>query len=398
MTRTPVQEAAILAVSRWLAARSTPLFRLFGFAGTGKTTLAKDFAAGVGGRVFFAAYTGKAAYVMRQRGCPDATTIHKLIYRPSPKSTTYLQELEEKVKALIAGHPPGESPTPQILQLQALIRDEVENVRRPAFTLNPDSALHGAALLVIDECSMVDERMGLDLLSFGVPILVLGDPAQLPPVRGEGFFTNSEPDVMLTQVHRQAEDSPVIHLATAVRNGEKIGYDNPLVFRREPGVVSHMAKLHEQTIVGRNATRTGFNDNYRKSIMGFEAALPVEGDRLVCLRNNHDVGLLNGGQWAVMHSDLASEDNIVLNIANDEGTILDVVAHTHPFLGNEIPWYNERDAEKFDYGYALTCHKAQGSQWPSVLILDESHCFRDDARRWLYTAITRAAEKVTIVR
>ena len=62
---------------------------------------------------------------------------------------------------------------------------------------------------------MVDEDLGRDLLSFGKPVLVLGDPAQLPPVKGGGFFTEAEPDVMLTEVHRQAADNPIIRAVHA---------------------------------------------------------------------------------------------------------------------------------------------------------------------------------------
>ena len=70
---------------------------------------------------------------------------------------------------------------------------------------------------MIDECSMVDEELGRDLLSFGKPILVLGDPAQLPPVKGGGFFTETAPDVMLTEIHRQAEGSAIIRASRAAR-------------------------------------------------------------------------------------------------------------------------------------------------------------------------------------
>src|SRR4249920_494974 len=82
----PHQDAALQAVADWLKAKpghgSTPqIFRLFGYAGTGKTTLAKHIAEAVDGKVLFAAFTGKAALVMRSKGCPSASTIHSLIYR-----------------------------------------------------------------------------------------------------------------------------------------------------------------------------------------------------------------------------------------------------------------------------------------------------------------------------
>src|SRR5262249_43066014 len=136
------QDAALKGVAEWLKAKpgrnGTPkIFRLFGYAGTGKTTLAKHIAEGVDGKVLFAAFTGKAAQVMRSKGCTAAWTIHSLIYRP---------------------------------------RDSGEET--PSFDLWDDAPASKAKLIVIDECSMVDAELGRDLMSFGVPVLVLGDPAQ----------------------------------------------------------------------------------------------------------------------------------------------------------------------------------------------------------------------------
>src|SRR4029079_19254726 len=142
---TPHQDAALTAAANWLkgARGRASIFRLFGYAGTGKTTLAKHIAAGVDGKVLFAAFTGKAAMVMRHKGCERASTIHSLIYRPLDSDS------------------------------------EV-----PSFELWDNAPAGNAKLIVIDECSMVDAELGRDLLSFGVPLLVLGDPAQLPPVQG----------------------------------------------------------------------------------------------------------------------------------------------------------------------------------------------------------------------
>ena len=181
---TPHQDQALNAVAHWLkdrpGANGTPqVFRLFGYAGTGKTTLAKYLAEHVDGEVKFAAFTGKAASVMRGKGCAGASTIHGLIYRA---------------------------------------RESGEEI--PSFDLWDDAPASKAELIIIDECSMVDAELGRDLLSFGVPVLVLGDPAQLPPIQGGGFFTEAEPDVMLTEVHRQAEGDPIIRLSMNIRAGE----------------------------------------------------------------------------------------------------------------------------------------------------------------------------------
>ncbi len=180
----PHQDAALNAVATWLKAKpganGTPqVFRLFGYAGTGKTTLARHLAEHADGEVKFAAFTGKAASVMRGKGCKGASTIHSLIYRA---------------------------------------RESGEEI--PSFDLWDEAPASKAELIVIDECSMVDAELGRDLLSFGVPVLVLGDPAQLPPIQGGGFFTEAEPDAMLTEVHRQAAGDPIIRLSMNIRAGE----------------------------------------------------------------------------------------------------------------------------------------------------------------------------------
>jgi exodeoxyribonuclease-5 len=180
------QDNALKSVADWLKAgpgrNDTPqVFRLFGYAGTGKTTLARHIADDTDGEVKFAAFTGKAASVMRGKGCRGASTIHSLIYRA---------------------------------------RESGEEI--PSFDLWDEAPASKAELIIIDECSMVDAELGRDLLSFGVPVLVLGDPAQLPPIQGGGFFTEAEPDAMLTEVHRQAQDDPIVRLSMDVRAGEYI--------------------------------------------------------------------------------------------------------------------------------------------------------------------------------
>jgi exodeoxyribonuclease-5 len=182
---TPHQDAALQAVSAWLKAkpgRGAPqIFRLFGYAGTGKTTLAKHVARHVDGKVLFGAFTGKAASVMRSKGCEGATTIHGMIYQ---------------------AHDSGEE--------------------TPSFDLWHEGPAAKAKLIVIDECAMVDAVLGRVLLSFGAPLRVRGDPAQLRPIQGGGFFTAAEPDAMLTEVHRQAQDDPIVRLSMEVRAGRSL--------------------------------------------------------------------------------------------------------------------------------------------------------------------------------
>lgn len=359
---TPEQDQALIAVARWLETPGAPqVFRLFGFAGTGKSTLARHLAEHVDGDVAFAAFTGKAALVMRSKGCKDARTIHSLIYRATDTET-----------------------------------------EEPSFVLNDDSDAAHAKLIVIDECSMVDEELGRDLLSFGKKVLVLGDPAQLPPVKGGGFFTEAEPDVMLKEVHRQAADNPIIRLSMAIRAGDGVergDFGDTRVVGRDaldPALVTGA----DQVLVGMNKTRRAYNARLRQ-LRGFTGDLPQSGEKLVCLRNNRKKGLLNGALFTVKSAGALRRGKVRMLVTPEEsaGVKFQRVAVIPQLFGAEsdVPYALRKDSDEFDFGYALTVHKAQGSQWDDVTLFDESFAFREHRARWLYTGVTRAAKRLTLV-
>jgi exodeoxyribonuclease V len=366
----PQQGKVLKEVEAWLSGHTKgtekkQVYRLFGFAGSGKTTLAKHLAASVKGRVCFAAYTGKAALMMERNGCHGASTIHSLLYKA-----------------------------------------EMGDDGGVDFRFNRRSPASKAALIVIDECSMVDEKIGTDLLRFGVPILVLGDPAQLPPIKGNGFFTHGcEPDAMLTEIHRQARDNPIIRFATDVREGRGLPYgvfDTVEIDRpgnRGPAEVA----MADQIICGRNATRSAFNSRIRAHL-GHDELTPAVGDRLVCLRNDMKKGLMNGGLFTVDgYRPEARRDVIGLNVSSEDFAArapIPVGVRREFFDGDprSVSWEKLKGTQQFDYGYALTGHKSQGSQWRHVIAYDESATFGADAKRWLYTVITRASERLTIIR
>jgi exodeoxyribonuclease-5 len=369
------QDEALKAVSRWLKEPRSQVFRLFGYAGTGKTTLAKHFAEHVNGEVLFAAFTGKAAQVLRSRGASNAKTIHSLIYRPRGE-----EEVEDEVtgKTNIA----------------------------PMFSINRQSPVAKAPLIVIDECSMVDETLGKDLLSFGTKVLVLGDPGQLPPVSGGGFFTEHEPDYLLTEIHRQARDNPIIQLAMQVREGKEIMYGDYGTAQVIPrsDVTQEQVLGADQVLVGTNKTRKRYNQRLRE-LKGFPNSYPAAGDKLVCLRNDQVKGLLNGSLWQVMSSSKETTKpgiNLLVRPEDDDmdrgAAKIKLLKAAFEEVDGEIPWNMRKRYDEFDYGYALTVHKAQGSQWNNVVLFDEAWAFRDTRERWLYTAVTRAAERLTIVR
>lgn len=392
----PQQQQALDRVGRWLKERDKPAFQLAGYAGTGKTTLAKHLAATVNGPVYFAAYTGKAAHVLTKSGAVNVSTIHKLIYTPKDKSQQRLKDLEAE-RAKLLTH----SPVPKVMleKVEKAIHQERTNLARPMFQLNSESPLYDAALLVVDEYSMIDEQMGEDLLSFGCPILALGDPGQLPPVQGRPFFT-AKPDILLTEIHRQAQDNPIIWMSKEVREGRVLrpgdyGDSRVIPLARLPKEdLRDMVLSTDQLLVGRNATRISSNNRARE-LLGRTNALPQEGDKLVCLRNNHDIGLLNGQLWKARADAIFDGDHALLNIESEDGAKVEVSAHPDYFHGGKPEYWARKDAEEFDYGYALTVHKSQGSQWNNVLLFDE--WYGKDRKEWLYTAITRAAERIDIV-
>lgn len=360
---TAEQDRALAAVAEWLAApRGPQVFRLFGYAGTGKTTLARHLAEHVDGETAFGAFTGKAALVMRSKGCAQARTIHSMIYRPKDVDT-----------------------------------------EEPSFELNEDAPAASASLIVIDECSMVDEELGRDLLSFGKKVLVLGDPAQLPPVKGGGFFTEGEPDVMLTQVHRQAADNPIVRLSMLVREGGRPArgaYGESRVIAKSE-IETDAVQAADQVLVGLNRTRHAYNRRLRE-LAGFSGDAPQVGEKLVCLRNNRAKGLLNGATFRVARASGVRRGKLRLTVSPEDvpGARAQRVAVLPQFFSGtdeEIPFSLRRNSDEFDYGYALTVHKAQGSQWNDVVLFDESHAFREHRARWLYTGVTRAAERLTLV-
>jgi exodeoxyribonuclease-5 len=367
----PQQEGALRDVIEWFKTPSAPqIFRLFGFAGTGKTTLAIEIAERVESigesEVLFAAFTGKAALVMQSKGCTDASTIHSLIYEVDEDSATGV----------------------------------------PRFRLKEDSKLADANLLIIDECSMVGAELAHDLLSFKVKVLVLGDPAQLPPVQDAGYFTEAKPDVMLTEVHRQARDNPIIRLSMDIREGKHLPLGDfgacriigKSSLRDDPMQVLHA----DQVLVGMNKTRVAYNKRIRV-MKNIYKPVPEVDERLVCLRNNRELHLFNGGLWRVVKVRKANEATVRMVIApEDAGAVrrkVDVKVHPYFFEGREgeLTWEDRKKSQEFTFGYALTVHKSQGSQWNNVMLFNESGAFGMDRARWLYTGVTRAAERLTVV-
>jgi exodeoxyribonuclease-5 len=381
----PQQLTALARIKHWYLNSAAQVFYLAGYAGTGKTTLAKAIKDLLGiDSVLYASLTGKAASVMAAKGCVGATTIHRLIYRPL---------IEFSCRAEPPCGPPSRAGSPCGKE-RCLHRREAP----VGWTLNEESRIREADLVIIDEVSMVGEKLGRDLLSFDKKVLVLGDKAQLPRIEewDVGVFTDQTPDFELTEIHRQALGSPVVQLATMVRNGNQLQpgrYGDSIIIIDNRVLVSDLL-LHDQVVIGTHATRAWINQRMRQKL-GFGGDAPQPGERVICEKNDHGRGLHNGTIWTVVNAVPDGHGFLDMTVKSDDGRIIDVVAPIPAFA--DTKGASTYSKNPFTFAYAITCHKAQGSQWNSVCVFDEGWLWREDRFKWTYTAITRAAKQVTVL-
>jgi exodeoxyribonuclease-5 len=435
-TPSDTQARAIAEIKNWFQNRrdEQQVFRLFGYAGSRKSTVLK-FALDelgldphrsdrTGGScvpgVVTATFTGKAALVLRRKGTP-ARTIHSLIYsviaateEEVAAAAAKIEEAERKARALS-----GFDRTAAEAGIEAM-RQALSGMKKPRFALNPDSDAAYARLIVLDEVSMVGEEMARDLMSFKKPILVVGDPGQLPPIKGEGAFTKDDPDIMLTEIHRQAAESAIIRLATMARQGEPIGFgchDAHVWKMRKMDVTPEQAIRGGQVICGRYATRLQLN-NAMRAAAGFGGTwLPTgPGEKIICLKNQNDLGLING--MFVTLDDIVDEGSLFFSarVTDEEGNrigppdVNGIKGRLRLYKGHfedhvafdrnrhDRDWKEKRYPVEATFGWAITGHKSQGSQWENAVVWDDGlGRTEEDRRRWLYTVITRAEQGLVIL-
>ena len=325
---------------------------LGGYAGTGKTTLIRTLSK-LKPMFACAAYTGKAANVMRKKGLSGAATIHSLIYRPW--------------------------------------KDEEGNT---VWSVGNRYELTGIEGFIIDEASMVSQEIDNDLRSFGLPIIYVGDHGQLEPIGGTKFNLMAKPMYKLEEVHRNAGE--IAYFAQHLRTG---GVPRKFVGTKSVQVVSesavkprHLAST-DQVIVAYNRTRVKINEMVReekKINFGYIAV----GEKIMCLRNNRKQRLFNGMQgivtrvWKLEESG-GDEDKFYFDFITD-GEKFEKVRYDPEQFGKETNDFNfSQVANPFDYAYAITCHKAQGDSWYNVIVYEQV-CDKWDHRRWAYTAASRA--------
>jgi exodeoxyribonuclease-5 len=439
------QEKARTAFLRWYhdSNKSRPFFYLQGVAGGGKSTVTTAITDSISGEICNLAPTAKSALVMRAKGCLNPRTIHSALYKPKGLSgnkeqinllykltklgpldaaaitiraklgpellreSVSLQEFHEKsiIEAKTKGHSVPEVPQ-RLLAIRKALRDNIASPKdlietKPLFELKEETPVREAALIVLDECSMIGSKIFEDILSLNVPVLALGDKFQLPPVMAQSFFVKTQPDYELTEIHRQAKDSPIIHLATLAREGKTITpgqYGNCLVTRES---LQDEAMAADQILIGTHETRHRINALYRK-LKGYTSQFPEVGERLICKHNDNKLNFLNGEQYTVTSIN-ELQDELRIGLQDDEGNYRGIVsAHKEYFLKDdkgkqkEPNPYTKHKKICLDTAAAGTIHSAQGSQWPFVYMVDESRKFGADASKHRYTGITRAANKLVM--
>lgn len=403
------QETALKRVNQWMKDPSSKVFYLGGYAGTGKTELAKHFAEGVNGMVCFGAYTGKAVLILIQRGCFNARTIHSWLYKPANASREHLENMLRALTEMVE----NEAPTEEIAALQAEIEEEEDRLSKPNWRIRGDSDLAHAKLVILDECSMINKQIAEDLLHVCDKILVLGDPAQLPPVKNAGYFTSKKPDYTLTEVVRH--DNGILDLATRVRHGQlEIPYgrvSEDVTKVRAGSLTKSDYASADQIITGKNDSRMNLNVMIREEL-GRNGLYPVDGDKVICLKNNRRSGLVNGQIEVVSgKTRIMSPTRVTFKLKNytvsdpdadPEGWLTVYPGHFKLYENPKFRlarYWDRLEMDEFDYGYAITVHKAQGSQWDHPWLCDDGFQAwnRKDRQRWLYTAITRAVNHLTIV-
>jgi len=362
-------------------------FDITGPAGSGKTTIIYYIMNELGlskDEVAFMALVGKATLVMTMNGTP-AKTIHSTIY-------------ENRMVPVYEG---GEI----VLDRRGKPLFERKFVKREE--LDPR-----IKLLVVDEGSMVERKIAMDILSFGLPVIVLGDLNQLPPVFGASYFL-SRPDITLTQVMRQALENPIIALSQWIlQNGHKLDIkdwgEHCKIISKNDLTDEHL-KYHDVVICGKNNTRDILNHHIRTNIYHITSELPVIGDKMICRKNNwsrsidDNIYLVNGMTGFIEDIDGKTYNGKSLEVdfrpdflEDDVFRNLKIDMDYLRLPSNQKGSYYSR-LDKLEYGYAITCHLAQGSQQDKVLVYQENFGGWDFNKRWLYTAVTRAVEELTIV-
>jgi exodeoxyribonuclease-5 len=261
----------------------------------------------------------------------------------------------------------------------------------------PKEIIEKYSLIIVDEASMVTDQIGRDLASFGVKLILVGDPFQLPPVKAKAFWDRKRPDSHLTRIERQKGPGAGIPLAgQALREGGRIFANESLSMTSRTSMAESDWVGADQIVVGMHKTRERICRVMRR-ILGYESEHPQVGEKIVSVHNDRAKGIMNGELYRVVESTLVRPEVVKMVLEDPYGKqIKDVTAWVKGFEGRTHTDFLPDHHGKFWWGYAITCHQSQGSEWQNVIVCDEWP--GQDHDRWLYTAVTRASLHCTVVR
>ncbi len=365
-----------------------------GYAGSGKSTLVRFIIDAIDideKKVCYCAFTGKAAEILRKKGNKNVCTLHKLLYEHIPK-------------------PNGGFFRKKKLQLEY-------------------------SIIVVDEISMAPKTLMDLLFSHNVYVICLGDPGQLPPIdKNEDNHLLDNPHIFLDEIMRQAQESEIIQLTMKIRNNESIDYFNGKDVKIIPysQLTTGVLQWGDQILTATNKKRKTINDQMR--LLNGRSGAPQDGDKIICLRNywddlsdnedalvNGTIGILKNSfkTWReipkVIKSDIKKFNilmgDLIIPETNDIYNLLEMDYNMFQTEKKCCDWklsyklgklkhkYGEIVPKEFTYAYAITVHKAQGSEWDNIVVLEENFPFdKEEHKRWLYTACTRASKKLVLVR
>lgn len=417
------QDRAVNSVRGWFNDPFKQVFYLGGLAGTGKSTLISPIIESVNlnlEQIAIIAPTAMAAKVVRNklRGWgveAPSSTIHKAIYQPRLTKPEIIEMDLARAMSALSAHPGSKLYQARVKLLETNL-ERAYDINDIKFRLNPDAGIMNTKLIIVDESSMVGTEIAEDLKSFDIPILAIGDPGQLKPIGDSPGLCIGTPDALLTEIHRQAQDNPIILYSHLVRSGKTMDYGDygALKIIRERDDHYTCAEDREaQIIVGMNRTRWDITSVLRR-MKGITSDAPQDGEPLIVCKNSREHPDLVNGTFLTStrdHADLEDgRATFVLKAKDEEDQPYNLTCYQgmfeeHVHREKNYSSASKKDAFKarqkqhhVDFGWVMTCHKAQGSQWPKVIVHDESRVFREDAVNWLYTSVTRAEEELIVVR
>jgi exodeoxyribonuclease-5 len=374
----PDQVRAIGAARDWYNSRDGRPFCISGPAGSGKTTVANHVIQALGTTTQALAPTNRAARILRTRGVDGARTIHSVLFQPLQWCWTENHQMDSRC-----------------------LQEEKKHSHGPRFFKRPDPP-EGVKCFTIDEASMVGERIGRDVAMFGIKTIAIGDPYQLAPVGDDpAYIVGDLPGVVLEVSHRFDSLSDIGKLANTIRMSSGLLDWKRLI----PYVDFDRVDEYDLLLAWRNETRWQIITTLR-SIRGKLLDRPQIGDRLISVANSYEVGILNADELVVTGDPYPATHIGAWNIPTDRGLVQAWKAGFRDFEGEQ--WAGQQSRRKgtdicaLTWSECMTVHKAQGGEWPSVLVVDDLDAMNkfkpEGLTTWAYTAVTRASARVDFIK